>query len=231
MPVNNSIPCMNSKAIALLQDGCFNKATEILREAVTQLLLSVDKGTQEVPCQPPAHELLKIQSVQINELSNTSKHMKLVQDHTTFSLYDRAFVIVGPGVKQTSCPEGQNRLSASLLYNLGLAYHLMGMLSNGVSQHKSLKKALKLYKSVLVVVGRDPTSDFGNIFNLAAWNNMGHIYAQSFSTNQVQHCLEQLRLTMAITNSTDEALSEDYLHFRMNIWLLHGKDVMAAPAA
>jgi len=224
---------LNCQAVGLLREGQYNEASALFRAALNQLLSHIVEGKQGLSSQGSHEGIVKFRSVAIRESTGSSSK---ALHYDAFSLYDRAFLLdegmVAEGSSLASLEqEDRNITSAILLYNLGLAYHLMGIGGTLSSHDHNLRKALKLYKMMLDVADHCHNDDDCKIFYLAAWNNMGHIYSQFCEEGQVQSCLDWLRSVLAVASDNDETWNEDYFHFTMNILLLHGHSTVVAAAA
>ena len=219
---------LNRQAIELLQDGQYSEASALFREALSQLLSQMIEETQGLRLE----DNIKFRPVLVRESTGPSSEKLHYQDGNAFSLYDRAFLfdaVADAEATLLTTEKYQNIMSAILLYNLGLTYHLMGM-QNLTSLDTNLKKALKLYTMILDIADKCQDDDVSNIFFLAAWNNMGHVHSQFCDEREVQRCLECLRSVLAVIDDHDEAWDEDYSYFQMNVLFLHGQDSVATAA-
>jgi hypothetical protein len=109
------------------------------------------------------------------------------------------------------------------LYNMGLAYQLLGM-EDTRSQHSNLKKAMKVYRMAAAIAN--------DVVSLAVANNKGHIYSQFCDTQESQRCLNSVQAGLdAIQDSEVEILVDEFSAFQMNVLIMYGQKKVAASAA
>jgi hypothetical protein len=93
-----------------------------------------------------------------------------------FSLFDQVFVIESTDEKVLSSEMNRNRTLVVVLYNMALAYHLMGT-RDANDQKKNLKRSIRYYKMAMEVLRRNKDIDEKKLMFLAISNNMGNIYS------------------------------------------------------
>lgn len=235
----------NTKAVRLMQKGDYLQAIALLRAALTDLLgivqdrpaaeedskmLLVGGGGSTADRQDAKTLLVDSNCVAGYRLC---RKRSFYQDHHAFSLFDRALCIRGVEASDLTSISAQNAISATVLYNMGLAHQLQGMQSL-TKQKACFKKALKLYQMASDIL-KDCSADDGEVSGLlylAVCNNMGHIYSHFCETQNAQRCLQWLQTILEACQSIDLGLPEDeYLPFYLNVLILHGQDTVAAAAA
>jgi len=147
-------------------------------------------------------------------------------DGTTYSLYNRAFVLAEGQDDYTVLVQHRNRTGAILLYNLALVHHNIGI-HRGVSM--ALSHALRLYDMSLETIDHSASLlEFQKLI-LALLNNMGSIHAHFHNWEQTQMCLFNLKTVLTATSPT-LTLDEDYVFFFLNA-MFQCKELCFAPAA
>ena len=222
----SSIDLMNRESLALMCNGDYVEAAGLLRSALRRILNQVHEEADEDNELDVA--LIEVSSYPVASMMDTSKEYSI--DHNTVSLFDRAlsFDEEISDEEIMSASVLQSQVSATLLYNMGLCYHLKGTMTAG-NQESMFNKALKLYRMSTEVI-KSASVAIGTLVSLAVANNMSHLFAHSFNSPELQRCLGWIRSTLSVMEC-DGTLADDYLHFRMNVLLLHGQEWKAAPAA
>jgi hypothetical protein len=207
------IIAVNTNAVNLMQQGCFRKAIPMFLSAIRELHRITGVQNQNM-IRAYAREVRSV------PLGDSLSYLKpsIYQEQDAFSIFDRAFLI------DIYSSEGQQLAIPVLLYNMGLAYQLVGM-EDLRSQHSNLKKAMKAYKMAATVAN--------DLVSLAVANNMGHIYSQFCDTQQSQCCLDSLQagLHAIQQDSNVEILEDEFSAFQMNVLVMHGQKKVAAAAA
>jgi tetratricopeptide (TPR) repeat protein len=205
---------VNKNAVDLMQQGCFREAIPFFLSAIRELHRLTGMRNQNMSMDPISRE---VSSVPVGDSLSYLKP-SIYQEQDAFSIFDRAFLI------DISSGEGQHLTIPVLLYNMGLAYQLVGM-RDLRSQHSNLKKAMKAYKMAAAVAN--------DLVSLAVANNMGHIYSQFCDTQQSQRCLDSLQagLHAIQQDSNVEILEDEFSAFQMNVIVMHGQKKVAAAAA
>jgi hypothetical protein len=159
-------------------------------------------------------------------LGDTLSYLKpsIYQEQDAFSIFDRAFLFDSSVLATVyTSEEGQNYTTTVLLYNIGLAYQLLGM-QDFRSQQRNFKKAMKVYRMAAAIAN--------DLVFLAVSNNMGHIYSHFCETLESQRCLDCLQAGLnAIQDSKVEILVDEFSVFQMNVMIMHGQKTVAAAAA
>jgi hypothetical protein len=222
---------LNNNTVDQMRQGNFENLTSDFRSALVKLH-RVDQHEVSLADRVAvtAPTFLSVRSVPLeHSLLNSS----FCQDHHTFSLFDRALVIDDAELAAVSSVAGQDCTSAVVLFNMGLALHLQGRREIR-SQQISLKRALWFYKMAFEILERcsESNDEVNRLVYLAVINNMGHIYSHFCEGREVQHCLYLLQnMLFTMQNSDINILSDEYLQFYMNVFILRGQEAAAAAAA
>jgi tetratricopeptide (TPR) repeat protein len=223
---------LNNNAVDLMQQGNFQKAISVFRGALRELLHHVADDLKEDMdlADKVARTFLPVRSVPLGDSLSLFKSSSY-QDHHAFSIFDRALVIDSIDFAASySSIAGQNCASAVILFNMGLAYQLLGM-QELRSQQRSFKKAMKLYEMASNIL-QNSDDEVDGLTSLAVSNNMGHIFSHFCETRETQLCLDLLQAGLhAIQSSDAEVLEDEYRPFHMNVLILHGQALGAAAAA
>lgn len=121
-----------------------------------------------------------------------------------------------------------NLLHFAVLYNLGLAFQLLGRFKyEGDRQGHWLRQALQSYQMAIDVFQACSHVQTHRMFFLAVTNNKGSIHSYFHESNESQHCLDWLK---KVLEERPESCEEEYDVFHWNVVLLRGHET-AAPAA
>jgi hypothetical protein len=151
-------------------------------------------------------------------------------DCNPFCLLSRALIFEGCHPTSTPSDELLNHLSMVVTYNLGFAYHLLGM-QNGNNQKKNYNKALEMYKMTAALMRLYPDSRGRDLLYLTVFNNMGNIYSHFYDRENTQHCLEGMKAMLMSCSDSDELKIDDYSPFYMNILMFYRNRTVGTPAA
>jgi hypothetical protein len=220
MPSNNILD-FNSEGVNKMRKGSYQEATACFRQALEQLFSSDNNSSNREPQDVEAARAIQpvlsndlVQSIDLSETGAAS-----FQEHHPFSLFARAFVIPTNKATSLSSRVAREKMTAAILYNMGLAHHLLGI-RDSINGQRSLKHALKFYQMAMEVLGRTVSIDETKLMFLAITNNMGSIYSHNFEINKVRVCLEWMAVSLKSLYSTtrdDMNLGEEYIHFQMNV--------------
>jgi hypothetical protein len=227
---------VNSNAVDLMRQGSFQKAIIFFHSALRELHLITGVQKQNMSMPPTdgveASRTLrrKVSSAPLGDALSVLKP-SIYQDQDACSIFDRAFLIESSDLVSVHSIEGQNYATTVLLFNMGLAYQLLGMMQDFHSkQGMNLKKAMKIYQMTASMLEHSGDQENGLIC-LAVSNNMSHIYTHFYETQDAQRCLDCLQENLiAILNSNAEIHIDESRTFQMNVLLRHGTVVAAAAA-
>lgn len=214
------VHALNEHAVNLLQTSQYKEAIASLQEALRCLLhliafREVDLSSERLPCREAG-----IESVQVADASGD------LDDQATVVLFARAMVF-----SFEDAPQGLQTLdtiSAVLMYNIGLGYHL-GSVSK--MQPQKLDRALGMYDAANKVLSLQPVEGHRRYLKLALTNNKCHIFSLRFHVDKVRDCLSSLRSILSDPSPTEASKAHcDYEHFHLNV-LISNSDRLCAPAA
>jgi tetratricopeptide (TPR) repeat protein len=226
---------VNNNAVNLVQQGSFQEAILLFISALRELhrFTGVQKQTMNMDPIDDEKDNNSVISAAVREvrsipLGDALSYLKpsIYQDQDAFSIFDRAFLIDSSELSTSTIysSEGQHFTAPVLLYNMGLAYQLLGMEAVR-SQHSNLRKAMKAYRMAAAIARND-------LVSLAVANNMGHIYSQFCNTQESQRCLDSLQAGLStIQDSEVEILEDEFSAFQMNVLIMHGQKTVASAAA
>jgi tetratricopeptide (TPR) repeat protein len=216
---------VNNNAVNLMRQGSFQQAIPFFLSALRELHRVTEVQKQNTSMEPIDDDNI-VREVRSVPLGDTLSYLKpsIYQDQDAFSIFDRAFMIdTSSDLASIYSSEGQNDTIPVLLYNMGLAYQLLGM-EDTRSQHSNLKKAMKVYRMAAAIAN--------DVVSLAVSNNMGHIYSQFCDTQESQRCLNSVQAGLdAIQDSEVEILVDEFSAFQMNVLIMYGQKKVAASAA
>jgi tetratricopeptide (TPR) repeat protein len=223
----------NNNAVNLMRQGSFQEAIPFFLSALRELhrIAGVQKQNLNMDTIDDDNSVSHnfVREVRSIPLADTLSYLKpsIYHNHQdAFSIFDRAFLIDSSDLASIYSSEGQLYTTTILLYNMGLAYQLLGM-QDTRSQHKNLKKAMKIYQMVAAVLVAK-----NDLVSLAVSNNMGHIYSQFCETQEAQRCLDSLQESLnAIQDSKVEIRVDEFIALQMNVVIMHRQKVVVAAAA
>jgi tetratricopeptide (TPR) repeat protein len=224
------IIAVNNNAVNLMQQGCFQEAIPFFLSALREFHRIAGVQKQNMNMEPIDDDSTVsrpfVREVRSVPLGDSLSYLKpsIYQDQDAFSIFDRAFLIDSSDLASIYSSEGQTFTTPVLLYNMGLAYQLLGM-EDLRSQHSNLKKAMKAYRMAAAIAN--------DLVSLAVSNNKGHIYSQFCDTQESQRCLDSLQagLQAIQQDSKVEILEDEFSAFQMNVLIMHGQKKVAASAA
>jgi tetratricopeptide (TPR) repeat protein len=228
----DTVLALNANAVNFLSDngniqgaiGMLHEALAVLRQCITPIV-----GAGDASCPDSSMDTVTDDGQQ-SSIRPVFTNVDAFSDCNPFCILSRAVLFEGCNPTSTP-PDGLlNHLSMVITYNLGLAYHLLGM-QNGNDQKKNYNKALEMYKMTAALMRLHPDSRDRDLLHLAVFNNMGNIYFHFFDRGNTQHCLGGMQAILMSCSGNDELKSEDYSPFYMNILMFYRKRTIGTPAA
>jgi tetratricopeptide (TPR) repeat protein len=220
-----NVLALTANAVNFLSgNGNIQGAIDVLHEALAALRQCVTSKSMDTAVSDDGqHSSFRSVSTNVDAFPNC-------QDGNPFCLLNRAILFEGCHPTSTPSDELLNHLSMVITYNLGLAYHLLGM-QNGNNQRKNYNKALKMYKVTASLMRLYPDNRGRDLLYLAVFNNMGNIYSHFYDRENTQHCLEGMKAILMSCSDNDELKSEDYSPFYMNMMMFYRQRTVASAAA
>jgi hypothetical protein len=163
-------------------------------------------------------------SVEIPEVRNT-----IVSDSpdNVFVVFHRAFHLSDYGELKTFADS--TKASATLLYNMGLAWQQLGAQEN---DSMALKKALFAYERAYSALSQQCNDSFSSLVMLALCNNMAHIHSHFFNLERAKNCRDLIPQILACSSpGTSLMATDDYAFFLSEAIILQGQELEFAPAA
>jgi hypothetical protein len=150
-----------------------------------------------------------------------------VSPDNVFVVFHRAFHLSDYGVLKTSTDS--TKASATLLYNMGLAWQHLGSQENNTS---ALKKALFAYERAYSALSQQCNDSFSYLVMLALCNNMAHIHSHFFNVEEAKNFRDLIPQILACSSpGTSSMAADDYAFFLSEAMLLEGQELEFAPAA
>jgi hypothetical protein len=144
-----------------------------------------------------------------------------------FVVFHRAFLLSDYGELNASA--NSTIASATLLYNMGLAWHQLGAQENNTT---ALKKALFAYERAYCVLSRQCNDSFSYLVMLALCNNMAHIHFHFSNSEKAKKCQDLIPQILAYSSlGIPSMATDDYDFFLSEAMLLKGQCLKFAPAA
>jgi hypothetical protein len=232
---------VNSRAVLLLQQNRHMDAICWLQRGLRNLA-SLEHLTYHAPQQnlDPHHASLKCvdsmemdvegeerpaYSVEIPEVRDT---IMSVSPDNVFVLFHRAFHLSNNGELNISA-NSSTIASATLLYNMGLAWQHLGAQENNTV---ALKKALFAYERAYSALSQQCNGSFSYLIMLALCNNMAHIHSHFFDFEEAKTCRDLIPQILACSSpGTSSMAADDYAFFLSEAIILQGQELEFAPAA
>lgn len=243
-----SVAVATLKATSLLQQGQYKRAMEMLQSSLVDLRSRLeedssqhDKVTRADAAHDRRHSDTEIRVLALHtSLHPTEETSFPLRSQGFFSLYDRSLAIASEDeLDQEDCDKGtseldEHRLTAVVLYNMALCYHLRATQQQGSSNDRFVRKAIRLYNLALELLQGNPDSrprSSDALVCLAVLNNLGHAYQHFNEVEKAQSCFDQL---VSVLQSSPVAATYDSIqdvnHFALTA-LLHDQVFPTAPAA
>ncbi|KAL7564121.1 hypothetical protein ACA910_012392 [Epithemia clementina (nom. ined.)] len=242
-------------AAALLQRNARRQGTENPDEEGDSLCLTVSQSigqqtasTIDTNNSERSTEENNIHTPMSNNSNNNRNTPRIdSDDHNTFRVFDKAFLLSGRTVDgDPDDASGANalrhsseqtrsivlndstlaRMASAVLYNAGLAHHLRGLANlptQAFDYHRSLQFYLVSLRLLDVIEG---DAERCRLLLLAIHNNMAHIHLHYFNTRSTTVCLNGLRQTLVMGEPCDEDS-----HFALNLLVSQDPEKRAAPTA
>jgi tetratricopeptide (TPR) repeat protein len=244
-----SVAVATLKATSLLQQGQYKRAMEMLQSSLVDLRSRLEEDPShfnKVTGVDAAHDWRHSDT----EIRVLALHTSLYPTEETtfplrsqgfFSLYDRSLAIASEDEldqedsDKVSSSLDEHRLTAVVLYNMALCYHLRATQQQGSSNDRFMRKAIRLYNLALELLQGNPASggvrSCDALVCLAVLNNLGHAYQHFNEVENAQSCFDQL---VSVLQSGPVAAAYDSIqdvnHFALTA-LLHDQVFPTAPAA
>jgi hypothetical protein len=254
--MNNStsyINHVNTRAVQLMQKSRHKEAISCLQRALTFVLNRVADTNSDPPSLVPFAFEVQQQSMQDHRSSlkcmdsmdiiegeeRLTYTVAIPEGHDTMSIspgnvfviFNRAFTHYKHGVFSSSanCTKG----TAILLYNMGLAFHHLGIQKNNTAV---LKKSLYTYQMAYrVLLSQNCDDSFSCLVMLALCNNMSHIHGHFFNLKEARGLWDLLTgvLDCVSLEGSSDAVLDDYAFFATEKMLFEERQLEKgfAPAA
>jgi hypothetical protein len=242
---------VSARAVQLLQEGRHREAICCLRKGAKFVLAQVANTTTESPSLlvPFAFEAQQqsmqghrsfpqcLDSVNIDGDERPTYTVLIPEMHdamssspeNAFVVFNRAFVYYDHGVFNSSADYA--KATGSLLYNMGLAFHHLGIQENNTA---ALKKSLYTYQMAYTVLSQKCDDSFSYLVMLALCNNMSHIHGHFFNFEEARSFWDLISEIIACVSGADSAVAvDDYDFFVFELLLFEGRNlaIECAPAA
>jgi hypothetical protein len=146
-----------------------------------------------------------------------------------FVVFNRAFMYCEHGVLSSfaAC----SKATATLLYNMGIAFHHLGIQENNTA---ALKKSLYTYRMAYTVLSQNCDDSFSYLVMLALCNNMSHIHGHFLNWTEARSLWDLITEILACVSPGDSSVAvDDYDFFVSEALFFKGRDLELeyAPAA
>jgi tetratricopeptide (TPR) repeat protein len=221
---------LNTQAVFLMRQGNFQGAISVCWIALDELLSRGPEDQHE----DVSRIFLSVSSIHLEDHFSLLKPSSYQDDHT-FTLFDRALIFDNAELAAVSSDAAQNCVSAVLLFNMGLAFHIQGVCVHNLrSQTTNFKKAMKLYEMAIEILEgcKGCDDELNGLLHLSLFNNMGHICSHFGETKHAKRCFKWMQAVLQAMECSDEDIhGEEFVPFHVNVLVLRGHDALAAGAA
>jgi hypothetical protein len=234
---------VNSRAVLLLQQNRHMDAICWLRSGLKNLAslehLTYDAHQQNVYTHHASRKCVDSMDMDADGQERPVYSIKIPAARDTimsdspdnaFVVFYRAFHLSDYGELETSA--NPTIASATLLYNMGLAWQHIGIQETNTT---ALKKALFAYEraySVLSQSQQQCNDSFSYLVMLALCNNMAHIHFHFFNLEKAKNCRDLIPQILACSSPGISSMAtDDFVFFLSEAMLLKGQVLKFAPAA
>jgi hypothetical protein len=229
---------INSTAVLSLQQNRHKDAICWLRKGLRDLAsleqVTYDARQQDLPTHHASRKCVDYTdlegeegpaySVEIPEVRDT---IMSVSPDNNFVVFNRAFHL--SDFSELKTPAESTKASATLLYNMGLAWQHLGAHENNTA---ALKKALFAYERAYSALSEQCNDSFSYLVMLALCNNMAHIHSHFFNLVEAKSCRDLIPQILACSSlGTSSMAADDYTFFTSEAMLSEGQELEFAPAA
>jgi hypothetical protein len=145
-------------------------------------------------------------SVKIPQVRNTVMSVSL---DNVFVVFNRGFLLPDNGGLK-ACADSA-KVSAPLLYNMGLVWQPPGTQENSTT---ALKKAFFAYESAYSDLSWQCNDSFSCLIMMALCNNIARIHSYFFNLEQAKHCRDLIPQILACSSpGTYCMVADDYAFF------------------
>jgi hypothetical protein len=238
---------VNTRAVQLLQESRYREAICCLRKGV-KFVLAHAANTERPSLVPFAFEaqqksmqghrssLQSFASVDIEDDERRITYTVAIPEvdatmsispENMFVVFNRAFTYDEHGRLFNSSAD-YTKAAATLLYNMGIAFHHLGIQENSAA---ALKKSLYTYQMAYAVLSQKCDDSFSYLVMLALCNNMSHIHCHFFNLKEARSFSDLVTEILACVGSF--VAVDDYDFFVFEALLFEGRDreLECAPAA
>ena len=237
---------LNNEGVLLLQQNnfqgamsCFSRALYLSSETTA---VSPTGGNNETLSSSNADDMM-VAGIPLLVTDEPARDVS--PEH--FVLYDRAFAFTSDSYQESDSGK-ELKVASVILYNLALAYHLLGLATGSKQDEraKNFQAAIRCYRCSLNMIrdsssGTDSDIDHGEAFSfllsLACLNNLSHVFSRHDRLADAQVCRTMLdclldSMTTPAAQPSHPLAEEDFVFFYLGqFYRSHGFVPSAAAAA
>jgi len=238
--LSKDIATLNDRAVEWMLKKDFGKSLETLQLALSKAVALQQTTALQAPfLQTPAeqqHEESPIASIPLSATPFDTTADGI------FVLFHRAMIIPHDHHhhhchNESTQQKSQSRALATLLYNVGLVYHLQALHIPHCHQatEQLFAHALQYYYHAYYII-ETSSHHYGFqdvlLLLLALFNNMGHIHAGVYvNAEKTRQCMRWMQSTFASKNTKRVLFPADYQFFFQYISVVAARQLRLAPAA
>ena len=227
---STSIASLNAQAVDMLRRGDYRQANSLLAKALHGVVAKIsgpdhDNFNESESLLDSDRSPDALSSVRLDDRIHN------LEDNNVLLFYNHAFVVRGDDDQILVSNERESWISAVLLYNMAMSYHLMATTTSS-QQCRFYNTALKLYASAWCLL----TSEFPiqskdkMLLTMALLNNKAHLHACFHDGGKAYICLEWLQCSLENCHESVWEV-EDGIVFQSNVFFFkHALEGHAASA-
>jgi len=180
----------NNRAASLIENDCFERAFELLNQALSSVQDQVEKEQEVILRSKPANNFLS---------TSNKKRKDLEKSH----MYSQPVYL-----NQTSEVQGHRFLSLVIRFNLALCRHLVALHGGPEDRDENLSQALELYESTVILQQESFLPKEATFF--MTMNNLAHIHQMLHRPRQAQEFLNKMlcSLVAMMDNGEEDNLDQ-----------------------
>ena len=177
-----------TQAMTLLMEGQAEDAVKQLLTGYQEHCASLDVSQQDIDNSLQSQDQVSFQVPAISLKDVVDIEMEYVSNGTEFRLFNGAFVVEGA---PRSSPLTKVVLSAVIMYNIGVIFHLFGAFP---CDEADLSKAYFMYSKAAETLQRyHLEGSHLEEFEMALYCNMGHVHSYMLNEKGMNSCRREIR--------------------------------------
>jgi tetratricopeptide (TPR) repeat protein len=238
---------INSRAVLLLQQNRHNEAIRCLRRGLKFLLthvvntnskpLTYEAQQQSVQTHHSSLKCVDSMDIEGDErlacgvvIPEVRDIIMSVSPDNVFVVFNRAFNLPHHSMLKSSADT--TKASATLLYNMGMAWQHLGAQENNTAALKRALRADEMATMAYTELCQQCNDSFSCLVMLALANNMAHIHSHFFNMQEARQCRDLIPQILGCGSFGSSSVApDDYAFFFAEATLFGDRDFKFAPVA